>query len=374
LIALVGESALSALGGLVIGALFGFFAQRSRFCLRAATIDFWRGSLTVKVAVWMLTFGTALLLTQWAIITDIIDTSSVRYLNARGSLSGALIGGAMFGAGMVMTRGCASRLLVLSANGNLRALLSGLIFAVAAQASFRGVLSPARETLAELWTVSSPTGLNMLSWMGGGHVAGIFFALVWLFGGASLAWRLGMRWPIWFSALMVGVLVMAGWAFTSQLAGASFTPQPVHSLSFSGPSANMLMMVLSSPELRIGFDIWLIPGVFLGSFLSAFFAGELKLEGFHDGATMRRYIAGAMLMGFGGMLAGGCAIGAGVSGASLFATTAWLTLLAMWLSAGLTDLLLDAPKETPGFAQARSGPAAGGAAEAVPPPTTAITP
>lgn len=32
----------------------------------------------------------------------------------------------MFGAGMIMTRGCASRLLVLSANGNLRALLSGL--------------------------------------------------------------------------------------------------------------------------------------------------------------------------------------------------------------------------------------------------------
>ncbi|WP_396271059.1 YeeE/YedE thiosulfate transporter family protein [Ideonella sp.] len=29
---------------------------------------------------------------------------------------------------------------------------------------------------------------------------------------------------------------------------------------------------------------------------------------------MRRYIAGAMLMGFGGMLAGGCAVGAGVPG------------------------------------------------------------
>lgn len=374
LVVFVGETALSGLGGLLIGGLFGFFAQRSRFCLRAATIDFWRGSLTAKVAVWMLAFGTALLLTQWAIMQEVIDTSGVRYLNARGSLSGALIGGAMFGAGMVMTRGCASRLLVLSANGNLRALLSGLIFAVAAQASFRGMLSPARETLAELWTTASPTGLNMLGWMGGGHVAGLFFALVWLVGGASLAWRLGVRWQVWGAAVMVGVPVTAGWAFTSQLAGVSFSPQAVHSLSFSGPSANMLMMMLSSPDLRIGFDIWLIPGVVAGSFLSAWSAGELKLEGFHDGATMRRYIAGAVLMGFGGMLAGGCAIGAGVSGAALFATTAWLTLLAMWVSAGLTDFLLDAPKDAPGHASVSTGQTFAGATEAAPPPSRAIRP
>ncbi|MGZ9072697.1 MAG: YeeE/YedE thiosulfate transporter family protein [Rhodoplanes sp.] len=30
--------------------------------------------------------------------------------------------------------------------------------------------------------------------------------------------------------------------------------------------------------------------------------------------SMRRYIVGAVLMGFGGKLAGGCAVGAGVSG------------------------------------------------------------
>ena len=44
----------------------------------------------------------------------------------------ALIGGLLFGVGMIMSRGCASRFLILSANGNLRALLSGLIFAVTA--------------------------------------------------------------------------------------------------------------------------------------------------------------------------------------------------------------------------------------------------
>ena len=36
-----GEGTVLAFGGAVIGALFGFFAQRSRFCLRAAVIEFW---------------------------------------------------------------------------------------------------------------------------------------------------------------------------------------------------------------------------------------------------------------------------------------------------------------------------------------------
>ena len=56
---------------------------------------------------------------------------------------------------------------------------------------------------------------------------------------------------------------------------------------------------------------------------------------------MRRYIVGAVLMGFGGMLAGGCAVGAGVSGAAVFAVTAWITLAAMWVGASLTDWLVD---------------------------------
>jgi len=41
------------------------------------------------------------------------------------------------------------------------------------------------------------------------------------------------------------------------------------------------------------------------------------------------------------MLAGGCAVGAGLSGASVFTITSWVTLCAMWAAAALTDRLLD---------------------------------
>ncbi len=338
-----GDGAISALGGLLLGATFGMAAQRSRFCLRAATIDFWRGAVTAKVAVWVLAFSAAVTLTQLAILMGWLDPSGIRALSAQGSMSGAIIGGALFGAGMVLTRGCASRLLVLSANGNLRALLSGLVFAVTAQASLRGILSPIRDWLATLWTISDPTQLNGLAGLGLAQPAGLVFGLLWCALGFAFARRERIGLSTGLAAVGVGLVVGLAWIFTSQVAGASFDPQPVKSLSFTGPSANVLMLVLSQGGQRLDFDIGLVPGVVLGSFLAAAYAGELKLEGFHDGLGMRRYLAGAFLMGFGGMLAGGCAIGAGVSGAAVFAVTAWVTLVAMWAAAGLTDGLLDRP-------------------------------
>ena len=44
----VEESQLAALFGLLTGVVFGVAAQRSSFCLRAATVEFARGSLGAK--------------------------------------------------------------------------------------------------------------------------------------------------------------------------------------------------------------------------------------------------------------------------------------------------------------------------------------
>ena len=130
-----GEGTVLAAGGLVLGLLFGFFAQRSRFCLRAAVIEFWHGQFGEKLPVWLMAFSSAVVAVQVLILTGSLDVSTSRQMANTGSLSGALVGGLVFGMGMILTRGCASRLLVLSATGNLRALLSGLIFAVAAQSA-----------------------------------------------------------------------------------------------------------------------------------------------------------------------------------------------------------------------------------------------
>lgn len=332
-----------AVAGLAVGGLFGFAAQRSRFCLRSAVIEFARGSIGPKVAVWLLTFGSALAATQMLIAAGLLDVSSARQLAATGSLSGALVGGVLFGIGMILTRSCASRMLVLSANGNLRALLSGLVFAVTAQASYAGVLSPLREAIAAAWTVEGGAARDLFAPFEQGSPARLAFAFVWLVAAAIFARSNRLTTTQWLGGASVGIAVAIGWMITYQFAIASFEPIAVRSVTFSGPSAEMLMMVLSPPGKPATFELGLIPGVFLGSFAAAARAGELKIEGFHDGYGMRRYIVGAVLMGFGAMLAGGCAVGAGVTGGAVFALTAWLALVGMWLGAGISDLVLDAP-------------------------------
>jgi hypothetical protein len=52
------------LAGLFIGLAFGFFAQRSRFCLRSAVIEFSRRQLGGKLTVWLFAFATAVVATQ----------------------------------------------------------------------------------------------------------------------------------------------------------------------------------------------------------------------------------------------------------------------------------------------------------------------
>lgn len=346
LIETYGDKTVLALGGLIIGALFGFFAQRSRFCLRSATLEFWHRTMGKKLAVWLLTFSSAVVAVQWLILSGHMDAGSTRQISATGSISGALVGGLLFGAGMVLARGCASRLLVLSANGNLRALLSGLIFAVTAQAALGGVLAPWRESISNWWTVDGGAARDLLALTHAGPWGGLVFGLLWLVAALYFAVRSGSdRWQ-WVGGVGTGLAVAAGWGFNYWVSKNSFEVVPVQGLTFSGPSAEWLMRVVASPAPAIGFNFGLVPGVFLGSFVGAWVGRDFVLEGFKDGYSMRRYIAGAVLMGFGAMLAGGCAVGAGITGGAIFALTAWLALAGMWAGAGLADHWIDGPAKT----------------------------
>ena len=360
LIERMGDAHLLMGGGALVGLLFGFFAQRSSFCLRAAVTEFWRRDTGEKLAVWLLAFSTAVVgvqLLQW---TGRIDLGNARQLAARGSLSGALVGGLLFGAGMIMTRGCASRLLVLSATGNLRALLSGLVFAVTAQAAMGGALAPLRQEISSWWTVDGGASRDLLALTGAGHAGGLAFGAVWL--GAALWYSVRSRRSLWkwLGGIGTGAAVAAAWAWTATVAAHSFEVVPVQGLTFSGPSAEWLMRVLTTAPAP-GFDAGLLPGVFAGAFLGALAGRDLKLEGFGPGYSMPRYIAGALFMGFGSMLAGGCAVGAGVSGGAVFSLTAWVALAAMWAGAGLVDRWIgDAPAAAPPAGHpARGRPAAG---------------
>jgi len=211
----LGENGTLAAGALVIGVGFGFMAQRSRFCLRSAVIELARNHMGGKLTVWLFAFAAAVGLTQALAWAGWFDASNARQIATRGSLSGAAIGGALFGVGMILARGCSSRLLVLAAQGNLRALLSGLIFAVTAQSALTGALSPLRALISDWWTIDGGGARDLVARTGIGHGGALPFALVWLL--AAIVWARRQHVPPWgwAGATGVGLAVAAAAVFTA---------------------------------------------------------------------------------------------------------------------------------------------------------------
>ena len=78
---------------------------------------------------------------------------------------------------------------MLSAAGNLRALLTGLILTIVAQASLRGVLSEPRSALAQLWTVEAGAGRDLLAFFHFDIFAGVLIGVAGLAGALYLARR-----------------------------------------------------------------------------------------------------------------------------------------------------------------------------------------
>jgi len=330
---------LAAVGGCV-GIVFGAAAQHSRFCLRAATAEVAQGQLGPRLSIWLIAFSAAVASVQFLISSGLLDVSESRQLATTGSMSGAIIGGLMFGVGMILARGCASRLLVLSATGNLRAIVTGLVLTLVAQSALRGALAPARDSLAAVWTIPGGAARNLLDQLGvtSGSVA--LVAIIAFLVSLIHAYRNAVQFSHAIAATGVGLAVALGWLGTYTVAMNSFDVVAISSVTFTGPSTDTLMGLVNSTQLPWGFGIGLVPGVFVGAGATALLAGEAKIQRFGPDTPMEVYLVGAALMGFGSMLAGGCAVGAGMSGGAIFALTAWVAVGCMWVGAMVTHRLV----------------------------------
>jgi uncharacterized membrane protein YedE/YeeE len=328
-----GDAHVLAAVGALVGFVFGLAAQRTQFCARAAVIESCEGQLGARFSVWWLGFSACLLGVQALIVLGALQPQTSRFIAPLGSLSGAILGGLFFGAGMIMTRGCAGRLLILSASGNLRAVIAGLVFAVAVQASIAGWLAPLRQNLMSWWQIDGGAGRDLLQITGIGHLGGFVVAAMAFASGLYFFFKTQpQRWALAVGAITIGLTIAAGWGLTQAIASQSFESVQIQSISFSSASAEFLMRILSSGTApRFGFDAGLLPATFVGAGVGSVFSGDFKWQGFKSDNKLGHYLTGALLMGLGAVLAGGCTVGAGMSGGSVFALTAWLTLISIWL-------------------------------------------
>ena len=321
--------------GLALGVLFGIAAQITRFCLRRSVAGE-EGVDRAGLSVWLLALATAIAAVQFAVGTGYAVLDESRYLNPDIPALAIVLGGLAFGVGMVLTRGCVTRLTVLSATGNMRALTVLVVFAITAHAMMKGILAPLRTTLGEISfelpfaTIAAVPGISVVL------PIGLIAGSVWLAkrGGAPVT-HLGL-------GALIGLLVAAGWIGTSTLLMDEFDPSPVQSIAFTLPWTDSLFWVIASTAIPAGFGTGLIGGVMVGAFLSALVRSELALVSFAEPQQTVRYGAGGVLMGIGGVLAGGCTIGAGLSGVATLSLSAMLALVAIVTGAVVARYVLGA--------------------------------
>jgi uncharacterized protein len=342
LIDALGEEGAVLAVGAMLGLAFGIFAQLSAFCTRSAVIEMVRGRKGDALPVWLAGFATALLAVQAMIASGHLLVSETRFLATPQSLSGALIGGLVFGVGMVLARGCVSRLMVLAGTGNLRAVFSLAVAALVAWAALFGPLTVVRDWIAPLATTAALGGNELLLFTGGGHIVGVLAGALLL---ALALWlTLARETSLWRTAggAAVGLVVAAGWLATYSLSAQLFDPVAVESLSLVRPLA-MTVVSIADRAIAPGIDVALFAGIVAGAFLSAIVSRSFRVQTFSEPGTPSalRYGLGAAMMGIGGVLAAGCTVGAGLSGGSILAISALIALASMMAGAAITDRLID---------------------------------
>ncbi|MCZ4352734.1 YeeE/YedE family protein [Roseovarius aestuarii] len=318
--------------GLALGLVFGIAAQISRFCLRRGLVA--GPDRAPALGTWAAALATAIVATTFATWAGWVDLSDHRLMASELPLLAVVIGGLAFGIGMVLTRGCISRLTVLGGTGNLRALSVIVIFALVAHATLKGVFAPLRVALG---SVTVDTGIASLAELPGGLLT---WAALLVAGLVAAVAALKPR-PLHVAlAMVVGLTVAFGWIATGMLLMDEFDPLPVQSMAFTSPWADTLFWTIASSAIPAGFGVGMVSGVLGGAFLSALVRGELAFASFTDAPQTLRYSAGGALMGFGGVLAGGCTVGAGLSGVSMLSIAAIVALASIATGALITDRAL----------------------------------
>ncbi len=334
------------IGALVVGAGFGVIARLSAFCFRSAVLELLARRVGFQVRAWAVAVATAIAATQILVWSGIVDVSGSIYLSSSLMWLTLIVGGVLFGIGMILARGCGARHMVLLASGNLRSAVVLSVLGIVAYMTSRGILAIPRTTLEGIGTLDLEAlgyGSQSLVALAGGSeivplaVAGVFIAIA-----VAVVLRNGVITRVWpvLTGLGIGALITAGWYVTGVLGYDEFEPVRTESLSFTAPVGNAIQYLMTYTGASADFGIVAVGGVILGAFVIAVMRGEWLLQGFETPHQLLRYTLGGALMGFGGILALGCTVGEGLSGLSTLSVGSILAVVSIVIGAFIGDVLV----------------------------------
>ena len=327
------------------GFLLGFISQRTHFCTMGAISDVVHMADWTRARQWACAMGVAMI--GFAALSDFgsIDPSKTLYASTRLMWLSSLVGGAMFGYGMVLASGCGNKTLVRIGGGNLKSLVVFLVVGISAFATLKGITAVLRSSTVDTVYLSLPfaANLNALGLPGLGYVLGMALLIS--------VFRQPESWSFdsLLAGLGVGSCIVALWWVSGHLGFVAEHPETLEaaylatnsgrmeSLSFVAPMAYSLdwLMFYSDQSKVLTTGTVAVAGVIAGSSASAWLTDTFRWESFADARDLGQHLIGGVLMGVGGVTAMGCTFGQGLSGISTLSLNSLMAFMAIVLGAVL---------------------------------------
>ncbi len=318
------------LTGALVGLAFGYALQRGRFCVNTAFRD-------------VLVLRNSRLLRAWALAV-VIQLIGVQVVLALGWFNpdippfwwpANVVGGLLFGMGMVLAGGCASGTCYRVGEGMLGSMIALLGFGLMTVVVDQGALHPLQHALrtplgmgesAPALTLSGLVGLP--SW----EVAGILAigVLAWIARERRLKARRG--WPWLATGLAIGAVSLVAWLSSSATGR-------YYGLSVTGPIRSIFQYLMTGDTGFIDWGSYMLLGLVGGAGLGSWLHGERKLRVPEPGRLLQS-LGGGLLMGFGAQVAGGCNIGHSLTGLAVLSGASVVTTVAIVLGAWAMSFLM----------------------------------
>ncbi len=337
-----------------LSVLFGAITQRTHFCTMGAVSDIVNMGDWTRMRMWVMAMGVAMLGFNAMVALGWLDASKSIYGGPQFIGLSALVGGLMFGFGMVLASGCGSKTLVRIGSGNLKSLVVFIVLGVAAFATLKGITAVARVATVDAVSLTLATSQDLPSLLsaptglGKATLAGLLGSVI---GGALIVWALarseGRSANNLLAGLGVGATVAAMWWVSGRLGYVAEDPNTLQeafvatnsrrmeSLSFVAPVAYTLdwLMFFSDKGKLLTVGIVSVFGVVAGSAAYSLLTRSFRWEGFRNAGDTANHLVGAVLMGVGGVTALGCTIGQGLSGLSTLSLGSFVALCGIVLGA-----------------------------------------
>ncbi|MFA7503113.1 MAG: YeeE/YedE family protein [Burkholderiaceae bacterium] len=332
------EIEFAALGERVVWLTFaiaialGAIMARSRFCTMGAIADIVNMHDWSRMRMWACAIGVAVLGTQALAASGLVDIGASMYTTPRLIWLSYIVGGLLFGFGMVLASGCTSKTLLRIGGGSLKSLVVFVVLGLAAYMTLRGIFGVFRAGVLDPVAITLEPGQDLPSLLGGGPA--LRYGLGAAFGLALLAFALVdrefRRFELLLGGFGIGLAVVALWYVSGHVGHVEENPFTLEetfvrtnsgrpeSFTFVAPMAYTLelLMFWSDASKAVSVGIAAALGVVVGAFAYSIIAREFHWEGFGSVEDTANHLVGGALMGVGGVTGLGCTVGQGITGLS----------------------------------------------------------